>query len=888
MKLKYFIRSILMLSLSTMVFDKIVAQFTNTFSECLYVHDGNFANSDLSETLYGCSQDANGDYRMFGIGLNEMHLPINQSSHVLQYLSTDKSGVVINNQVFGLDEPNQKIIEHLEYREFDVDICGSQNWVLTTEIVNNESQVHAYLFDAGVQMMFDNIDVSSSGGTNHEHKMQDFIRNSQDEIVWVGSVHTYSGFYPTLGYSQDGCASWNTRLYASFSDVLFNGKEGVASSIVELNPSIMGAQYAVAGQMGINVFCMLLDANYDIVSTYLYDIDNSILSKEEAVKIKQAPSGNLVIVGNKLRQNGSVYIDDGIFILEIDQQMNLANSTRMLDLPDVCERVYDMEIDDLNNYIIVGQESTSCDQNATNGFAFMASVSPTSGGWIQRFHEDNTVDGSIFREVELVDDQTGTGLPQQFIATGSCWMGDLSSANNDFFVAKTDENGNFLDSESCQEMIGWDLLEIGTERYFKSPTIEEFPVDATRLPDLTQNLEEVSTFCDFNAECCEGTQQIFSQRYQATIEFTGCQEVTARLDEADDCWQVTWIWGDGTTDGPMPATLNPIVHQYQNGCMTNALIVCHVEELDGNGNTCFQRFGATSINMTNLITDGTFDQAWSNNRTLVAPTTSSLGQLVCPPQNNTMQYYSVVNGNDINVCNPAWCGISNNDMNDPYMICDPPDTAGTVLWEEAVTVDPSSEYIFCGDFKNLIEGTCCTNPTINVQVVGQNLVQNNVINAVDLPNNIPCTNWTNFTFRWNSFGSSTAIIRIVSNTTTRIGGDIGFDNLFFGECLSERNPVVIRSAKDHEYAQDTAIKEKRDQDVLVYPNPTSIRVNFEFDNAVQRKIEIFSLSGKQIETINSNEELVEVNVQSWKPGIYIARVKNEETMEVSNHKLMIH
>ncbi len=53
-----------------------------------------------------------------------------------------------------------------------------------------------------------------------------------------------------------------------------------------------------------------------------------------------------------------------------------------------------------------------------------------------------------------------------------------------------------------------------------------------------------------------------------------------------DCDQVTWIWGDGTTTGPLPGTSAGASHVYTAGNYTVCMLV---EEVDAVGNVCWEK-----------------------------------------------------------------------------------------------------------------------------------------------------------------------------------------------------------------------------------------------------------------------------------------------------------
>jgi hypothetical protein len=73
-------------------------------------------------------------------------------------------------------------------------------------------------------------------------------------------------------------------------------------------------------------------------------------------------------------------------------------------------------------------------------------------------------------------------------------------------------------------------------------------------------------------------------------------------------------------------------------------------------------------------------------------------------------------------------------------------------------------------------------------------------------------------------------------------------------------------------------------DFAVYPNPTVGILNIAFsekDIFENRLIEVYSIEGKLIQTVNTNSSVVQLNTYDWTPGLYIVRSEgNSQTVVV--------
>jgi hypothetical protein len=81
----------------------------------------------------------------------------------------------------------------------------------------------------------------------------------------------------------------------------------------------------------------------------------------------------------------------------------------------------------------------------------------------------------------------------------------------------------------------------------------------------------------------------------------------------------------------------------------------------------------------------------------------------------------------------------------------------------------------------------------------------------------------------------------------------------------------------------TSLNEKEFSVPLIYPNPASDLVYLEISK--DSKVEIFTVSGKQVYQDNTKSGLMEIDVRTWKAGIYIIKILGDS--KIYSGKLMI-
>jgi len=103
------------------------------------------------------------------------------------------------------------------------------------------------------------------------------------------------------------------------------------------------------------------------------------------------------------------------------------------------------------------------------------------------------------------------------------------------------------------------------------------------------------------------------------------------------------------------------------------------------------------------------------------------------------------------------------------------------------------------------------------------------------------------------------------------------DSMMIFVAASHRNPATGQYPKigsaifvDHFYFDVTADIENQNvsTSVTVYPNPSTIAVNFKFDEKQPKSIAIYDLSGRLIEKVFVNSPTLSISTQNWPKGFY--------------------
>ncbi|MCG8326966.1 MAG: T9SS type A sorting domain-containing protein [Chitinophagales bacterium] len=890
--------------------------FINTFTECYYSYDTNNSNSDKSEHLFDCFIAAHDQIQVFGSRKNETLFTTQPSNDIISFAEFDKAGNVTTAKGFEINNQHSRQISNIVHKNFDLAACGSNNWILTTSVNNGQKDVVGYALSNNSQNIIDIINFTEQLNQNIE--FSDFIINSNGQLIWIG-VMPHTGNLQLGAYHND-CSNWLRREYSFHPIALPNGDHTVPKSIIQLHTPFMGAEYAITGSIGSNVFCLLLDNQLNPVFNGLniYDIDSSPETKEIGVKLIQRLDGNIAIVGNRKKVVNNfpfppLDYDEYFFILELDQNMNRANN-HLYDIPDVCEEIKDFEINIEGDYIIVGNDSYNCStltslSSPVSGYGFMARINRSGNTvWAKRFTESNSVTGTSFKNVEIVHD-THSDAVEQFVAVGSCWMSvlestfpfDSYSTNFDNYIIKTSIEGELLDDNTCNEDIDIPPTYVNSTRYLGDVNVEDLLEEHVSLPPLEKDLLIEPEFCDFHHDCCEGTFNEFNAVFLsgATVVPFGCDGVLASLNDVGDCWQVTWDWGDGTTSGPMPATTASISHVYSdNKCADDYTVTWLVEEIDANGNTCYSNTSGTSIlsKGSELVTNGDFSSPY----TLVpvqgilnfAPVTCSS----LPPSSRPSSLwgtYEVHTNASAMACNNEWCAIGQG-VNNRFLAADGenganlPITVGQLrlLWRQIVNVNPNSTYSLCFDTRNLqdpllvLPNAIYWNPTVMASING-----NTAVPITTLAQSA-CSNWTTLSGSWDSQNSAIADIRIfVMDIAGTTGNDIAIDNISLKQCLggsggdavsgpsSEGNDDSILESLNIEMIESPSLQSSFKANV--FPNPFSEQINITLlDSEGESQVTVYDLNGRLITKTVMHSQSHTIDTSELPQGLYLIRITN--------------
>lgn len=88
---------------------------------------------------------------------------------------------------------------------------------------------------------------------------------------------------------------------------------------------------------------------------------------------------------------------------------------------------------------------------------------------------------------------------------------------------------------------------------------------------------------------------------------------------------------------------------------------------------------------------------------------------------------------------------------------------------------------------------------------------------------------------------------------------------------------LFRVADTNHYDNNTSVAALplTKEELKVYPNPSSNTVFFEFNNAIQAHLDIYSIDGRLVKSLNINSSLNTVDVSNFNKGVYIYKVHSE-------------
>ena len=96
--------------------------------------------------------------------------------------------------------------------------------------------------------------------------------------------------------------------------------------------------------------------------------------------------------------------------------------------------------------------------------------------------------------------------------------------------------------------------------------------------------------------------------------------------------------------------------------------------------------------------------------------------------------------------------------------------------------------------------------------------------------------------------------------------------------------LIVSSAKAQDVKQQSKIQESAIEGLSLYPNPiTNGKVYIATKNDAEKEIQIFDVLGKKI--FQSQLNTRELNISSLSPGVYIIKIREEES--TATRKLII-
>ncbi|WP_158825877.1 hypothetical protein [Mucilaginibacter lacusdianchii] len=126
--------------------------------------------------------------------------------------------------------------------------------------------------------------------------------------------------------------------------------------------------------------------------------------------------------------------------------------------------------------------------------------------------------------------------------------------------------------------------------------------------------------------------------------------------------------------------------------------------------------------------------------------------------------------------------------NGNMMVVNGAPTAGVTIWQQSIDVQPNTDYIFSVWFTSVYP----TNPgKLNFSI--NNSPLGDPIELTTIPASLDRADWKNFTVRWNSGTSISAVIGIVNQNTAADGNDFALDDIVFAPVCRNYFNVTLRS-----------------------------------------------------------------------------------------------
>ncbi|MBD3723956.1 MAG: T9SS type A sorting domain-containing protein [Flavobacteriaceae bacterium] len=100
----------------------------------------------------------------------------------------------------------------------------------------------------------------------------------------------------------------------------------------------------------------------------------------------------------------------------------------------------------------------------------------------------------------------------------------------------------------------------------------------------------------------------------------------------------------------------------------------------------------------------------------------------------------------------------------------------------------------------------------------------------------------------------------------------------FNQQISTSSNIIIETILDIE---DSSLSNENfdfDNDILLYPNPTSDKVTLRLSNLNVTQFDLYNELGQLIQTNKINELIMSIDLESFSTGVYLLQIKKENKL----------
>lgn len=126
-----------------------------------------------------------------------------------------------------------------------------------------------------------------------------------------------------------------------------------------------------------------------------------------------------------------------------------------------------------------------------------------------------------------------------------------------------------------------------------------------------------------------------------------------------------------------------------------------------------------------------------------------------------------------------------------------------------------------------------------------------------------------------SQSSSVSIIEGIGSDTGLFPKYYSFGDYRMLICFTLNNQTIY-TAPNHPNCITSTNQIKQEDNISIYPNPTSDNLNIEFENTEQRELMIFNQLGQQVLNEISNETTVILNLEQLPKGFYVLTIRTQK------------